>query len=51
VPTPELLKEIVEIVLKTASSSSLISIKLPIVVKPLLFLDEEARKNPSSGPS
>ena len=44
VPSPELLKEIVEIVLKTASSAGLISIKLPIVAKPLLFSDEEARK-------
>jgi len=44
VPSPELLKEIVEIVLKTASSAGLVSIKLPIIAKPLLFSDEEARK-------
>jgi len=44
VPSPELLKEIVGVVLKTASSAGLISIKLPIAAKPLLFSEGEAHK-------
>ncbi|MCD6449687.1 MAG: hypothetical protein J7L34_04180 [Thermotogaceae bacterium] len=41
VPSPELLKEIIEIINKTAMKTGLISLRLPIPNQPLLFDDNE----------
>jgi len=44
VPTPDLLKRIVEIILKTASEAGLISIKMPLMNRPILFSEKEAER-------
>jgi len=44
VPAPELIKELVQIVLESASKAGLISLKLPTMNHPILFEDSEAMK-------